>query len=89
MPTGENRTVKVSAQHSAFIDAQVASGAFASAEEVVSAGINALHGRDMDVARWLREEIAPSYHEMQAHPECGVSLDEVVQEIHARHAAQT
>ena len=49
MSTIEKRTFSLPAEHAAFIDAQVASGAFASASEVVRAGLRALQERDTAV----------------------------------------
>jgi antitoxin ParD1/3/4 len=89
MPAAEKRTVSLSAEQAAFIDAQVASGAYATASEVVRDGLRALQARDAAMERWLREEVAPAYDEMKAHPERGVPLDDVMREIHALHAART
>jgi antitoxin ParD1/3/4 len=47
----EKRTFSLPAEHTAFIDAQVASGAFASGSEVVRAGLRALQERDAAVER--------------------------------------
>ena len=89
MPAAEKRTVSLSTQQAAFIDAQVASGAYASASEVVREGLRALQARDAAIERWLREEVVPAYDEMKAHPERSVPLDDVMREIHALHAART
>jgi antitoxin ParD1/3/4 len=89
MPAAEKRTVSLSAEQAAFIDAQVTSGAYATASEVVRDGLRALQARDAAMERWLREEVAPAYDEMKAHPERGVPLDDVMREIHALHAART
>lgn len=83
----EKRTVSLPHEHAAFIDRMVASGSFASASEVVRAGLRALQERDEAVERWLREEVAPSYDAMRAHPERGLSADSVFDAIRARHAA--
>ena len=42
----------------AFIGAKVKGGDYASASEVVRAGLPALRERDEAVERWLREEVA-------------------------------
>ena len=82
----EKRTVSLPEEHAAFIDALVASGAYASASEVVRAGIRALQERDAAVERWLREEVAPVYDAMQADPGRAIGLDDVFADIRARHA---
>ena len=56
MPAPEKRTVSLSAEHAAYIDAQVASGAYATASEVVRDGLRVLQARDAAIERWLREE---------------------------------
>ena len=84
----EKRTFSLPAEHTAFIDAQVASGAYASASEVVRAGLRALQERDAAVARWLRDEVATTYDAMQADPARAISARTVFDEIRAHHAAK-
>jgi antitoxin ParD1/3/4 len=86
MPTIEKRTVSLPAEPAAFIDAKVASGAYASTSEVVRAGLRALKERDEAVERWLGEEVAPAYEAMAADPERAVPSDTVFDEIRARHS---
>ena len=59
LPSTEKRTFSLSAEQAGYIDAQVASGAYATASEVVRAGLRALQERDAVVERWLREEVVP------------------------------
>lgn len=86
MSTAEKRTVSLPAEHAAFIDAKVASGAYASTSEVVRAGLRALRERDDAVERWLREEVAPTFDAMVADPARGLSAESVFSEIRAHHA---
>lgn len=86
MPNSEKRTVSLPEEHAAFIDQLVASGAYASASEVVRAGIRALQERDAAVERWLREEVAPVYDAMRKEPGRAVSIDDVFADLRARHA---
>jgi antitoxin ParD1/3/4 len=88
MSTIAKRTFSPPAEHAAFIDAQVASGAFASASEVVRAGWRALQERDAAVERWLREEVAPTYDVMKADPSRALSGDEARERIRQRHFAR-
>ena len=81
MPTVEKRTVSLPVEHAAFIDAKVASGAYASTSEVVRAGLRALRERDEAVERWLRDEVAPTFDAMKEDPARGI-----LAEIRARHA---
>lgn len=88
MPATEKRTFSLPAEQAAFIDAQVESGAFSTASEVVRAGLRALQERDGVVERWLREEVVPTYDEMKAHPERGVPLSQAMEDIRALHAGR-
>ena len=80
------RTFSLPAEHTKFIDAKVASGDYASASEVVRAGLRALQERDAAVERWLREEVAPVYDAMQADPARGIPAAKAFSTIRARHA---
>lgn len=68
MSATAKRTVSLPEEQSAFIDAKVAAGDYASASEVVRAGLRALRERDDAVERWLREEVAPTFDAMVADP---------------------
>ena len=82
------RTVSLPAEQSRYIDEMVASGSYASASEVVRAGVRALQERDAAVERWLREDVAPVYDAMLEDPGRGVAAEEVFASIRARHADQ-
>ena len=83
------RTVSLPAEQAAYIDAKVARGDYASASEVVRAGLRALKERDEAVERWLVEEVAPTYDAYKANPDDVLSLDEVHDAIEARHAERS
>jgi antitoxin ParD1/3/4 len=86
MSNAEKRTFSLPAEHSAFIDRKVASGAYASGSEVVRAGLRALQERDAAVERWLDKEVGPAFDAMVADPERGVPANQVFSQIRARHA---
>lgn len=88
MSNTEKRTISLPAEHASFIEDMIASGAYASASEVVRAGLRALQERDAAVERWLREDVAPTYDAMQADPGRALSLEEVRADLRARHAKQ-
>lgn len=86
MPTIEKRTISLPTEHTAFIDAKVASGAYASTSEVVRAGLRALRERDEAVERWLKDEVAPAYDAMAADPSRGIAAETVFAGIREHHA---
>jgi antitoxin ParD1/3/4 len=79
MPTSpcEKRTVSLPSEQGRYIDRLVESGAFASASEVVRAGLRALEERDVAVERWLRTEVVQAYDELDADPGSAVPAEEV------------
>jgi antitoxin ParD1/3/4 len=80
------RTFSLPIEHAKFIDRKVRSGAYASASEVVRAGLRALRERDEAVERWLREDVASVYDAMVANPSSGIPAAKVFAAIRARHA---
>ncbi|WP_293905809.1 type II toxin-antitoxin system ParD family antitoxin [Phenylobacterium sp.] len=83
------RTVSLPEEQSAFIDAKVAAGDYASASEVVRAGLRALKAQDEAIERWLRDDVAPTYDAMAADPGRAIPAHEVRASLLARHAART
>ena len=81
----EKRTISLPQDQAAFIDAKVSSGDYASASEVVRAGLRALKERDEAVSRWLRDEVAPAYDAMKETPARALSSASVFSDIRARH----
>lgn len=88
MANVEKRTVSLPQEHAAFIDAQVASGAFASASEVVRAGLRALQERDAAVERWLRTEVVAAYDEHKADPSKAIPAEQVMARLRERAGAR-
>jgi antitoxin ParD1/3/4 len=86
MPTIEKRTISLPPAQATYIDTLVATGTYASASEVVRAGLRALQERDAAVERWLRDEVIRVYDAMQANPGRGIAAEQVKAALHARHA---
>jgi antitoxin ParD1/3/4 len=86
MPSPEKRTFSLPTEQAKYIDKLVASGTYATASEVVRAGLRALQERDAAVERWLREDVLRVYDAMQADPGRAVSTDQVAATLRARHA---
>lgn len=86
MANTHKRTISLPEDHAAFIDGLVASGSYASASEVVRAGLRALQERDAAVERWLREEVAARHDAIQADPDRAQSPEEVFAALRRHHA---
>lgn len=84
----DRRTISLPAEHAEFIDEKVASGAFASASEVIRAGLRALQERDAAVEKWLKQEVAPAYDALQADPDRAIPVEDIMAKIRSRHAAK-
>lgn len=69
MSNASKRTISLPQEYAAYIDSVVASGAFATASEVVRAGLSALQERDQALKRWLCEELGSAYDAMHADPD--------------------
>jgi antitoxin ParD1/3/4 len=85
MSAAEKRTFSLPTEQASYIDSLVASGTYASASEVVRAGLRALQERDAAVERWLREEVIPVYDAMEADPARGIPAEQVFASIRKRH----
>ena len=88
MAATEKRTFSLPVEQAAFIDRLVETGTYATSSEVIRAGLRALQERDAAVERWLREEVAPTYDAWRADPSQVIPIDEVFDDVRARHAAR-
>jgi antitoxin ParD1/3/4 len=85
MAAPQKRSFTLPNEQASYIDHLVESGSYASASEVVRAGIRALQERDAVIERWLREDVAPIYDAMTADPSRGIPANQVFDEIRALH----
>jgi antitoxin ParD1/3/4 len=86
MTNRETSTVFLSAEDAKYVDSLVASGAYASAREVVRAGLQALQARDAAIDRWLHDEVVPVYDAMQRDPHRAISGRDVTAALDSHHA---
>jgi antitoxin ParD1/3/4 len=82
------RTISLPDEHADYIDQKVSSGDYASASEVIRAGLRALQERDRAVEDWLRNQVAPTYDAMLADPSRGVPASSVFDDIRALHSQE-
>ena len=88
MPAAARRRITLAADQAEYIDTLVATGMYASADDVVKAGLEALQDREASLDQWLREEVVPVYDAMQADSARGVSADAVLEAIETHHTAR-
>jgi antitoxin ParD1/3/4 len=87
MSATEKRTFSLPPEHTAFIDAKVRSGSYASGSEVIRAGLRALQERDAIIERWLHEEVGAAYDAVKSGDEKTYPAGSIFEEIRACHAA--
>ena len=85
MSNAEKRTFSLPAEHAAFIDGKVASGAYASGSEVVRAGLRALQERDAAVEKWLKDEVITAYDALEKEPDRAIPAKEAFARIRQIH----
>jgi antitoxin ParD1/3/4 len=83
--SAEKRTISLPPEQAGYIDDLVRRGSYASASEVVRAGLRALQEREAAVERWLREDVIPVYDAMQVDPSRAIPADRVRQTLRAHH----
>lgn len=88
MATVEKRTISLPSDQAAFIDAKVDAGDYASASEVVRAGLRALKERDEAIERWLQNQVAARFDAMKADPARAISIDDAFAGVRAHHAGR-
>tara|TARA_R110002072_G_scaffold256072_1_gene414888 strand:+ start:191 stop:505 length:315 start_codon:yes stop_codon:yes gene_type:complete len=86
MAASQKRTISLPGEQASYIDGLVNSGSYASASEVVRAGLRALQERDDAVERWLREEVVPVAAAVQADPSRLMPANAAFDGVRALHA---
>ena len=86
MPTTAKRMISLPVEQAAYIDSQVAAGAYGSASEVVSAGLQALQERHAAIEHWLHDAVVPAHRAMQDDPKRAIPADQVFAALEDRIA---
>ena len=79
----EKRTFSLPSEQGRYIDRLVKSGTFASASEVVRAGLRALEERDDAVERWLKTEVVAAYDQLESDPKRAIPAKRAFTEVRA------
>ena len=86
MATRTTLNVSLPAELGQFVEKLVHTGRYASASEVVRAGLRALRERDAAVERWLREEVVSVCAAMDADPSRAIPIDDAFAAVRAHQA---
>jgi antitoxin ParD1/3/4 len=87
-PKVSKRTISLSQEQAAFVDAKVASGDYASVSEVIRDGLRIVKARDDEFEHFLRTKGVEAYDLHMADPSSGIPIEDVLLEIEARYQAR-
>ena len=71
-----------------FIQAQLESGRYNNASEVVRAGLRMLEDFEAARERWLRDEIPSRLEDIRQNPQTAISLEDAFSRLGGRHQAR-
>ncbi|MGN6423741.1 MAG: type II toxin-antitoxin system ParD family antitoxin [Asticcacaulis sp.] len=77
------KTISLTKEQAAFIEAQVASGQYANASEVIRESLRREQRHAAALEKFIREEGAKAYDDYMAHPERALPIDEAFAKIYA------
>ena len=86
MPSNHQFNITLPNELAEQIERKIASGAYASVDEVVREGIELLLDRETSLEKWLREDVIRSYDAFEADPSRGIPIDDVMPRLRERHA---
>ncbi|WP_323105097.1 ribbon-helix-helix domain-containing protein [Rhizobium sp. CC-YZS058] len=88
MPAMRKLTIEIPEDLALFVDAQVAAGHYASADEVLAEGLAGLAEDDAELEAWIEKEVIPVYDRVMANPSELLTHEEVFGGIEARLKAR-
>jgi len=86
MSSNSEMTIILARDQADYVESLVSSGEYASASEVVQAGIDALEDHSHYVKRWLQTDVARVYDLMAADPSRGIPIDDVIAQLEHHHS---
>lgn len=89
MSAADRVTVDLRDEDASFVDELVTSGDYASPEDAVSAGLEALRERKAAFNRWLEAEVIPAYDRVKADPSSVLTPEQVRLNLLAHHEARS
>lgn len=84
----KKRAFDLPPEQSDYIDHLVKSGTYASANDVISAGLNAIQNQQESLERWLREDVPPVYDAMKKKPDRAIPAEAAFARLRAHHEAR-
>ena len=81
-------TVSLPDDMALMVREKVASGDYASEDEVINEALRNLQVHDAMIEKWLREEVVPTYDAYVAAPSEVISIDDVFEGLEARRRAR-
>lgn len=87
--TARRKTVELLPEDDAFVARKVDLGEYETADEVVSAALQAMREREQAFERMVRKEVLPALDHLLAHPETARTPDQVMARIREHHARRS
>lgn len=78
--------ITLPAEEAQMVESKVKSGAYASADDVLRAGVRALAYHDDAVEHWLRHDVVAGHEEYLQNPTAAVAASDILPRIKARRA---
>lgn len=87
--TARRKTIELRPEDQAFVARMVDRGEYGSADEVVSAALQAMKERNEDFERMVRKEVLPALDHLLARPETARTSEQVMARIREHHQRRT
>jgi antitoxin ParD1/3/4 len=89
MPRTQSLTITLPEDATSLIASKIATGAYATASDVIQASLLALQDQDMAMDEWLKTEVTKSYDEVLADPTTAIPAEQVMDRIRTTYSELT